>query len=330
MIYRKKKNIIELKEGEEIEDIFVVKIKKRFFDYFNMGKKYGFELLLSDSSGKTITYKMWGNEIESLVKKIYDSISEDSVVWLRGKVNAHKNNLEIYSNSLQDFRILSENEYVKEDFINPPVRDIDEMMEILMENINLIKDEEIKEFLLKLFQNPEFSEKFKRHPAAIEIHHNRIGGLIEHTLEIIEIVKTLKRLYPSLNLDLMISGAILHDIGKLEEIEVTNRIKGSFKGQLIGHISLGLNFISKKMEEFGMSENKRILLMHLLLSHHGSNSFGSPKEPMIPEAFALYYSDELSSKISEIINFIEITKKATDDVFMYHKKYKRNIYLGRD
>lgn len=325
-MYRKNKNISELKEGEIIEDIFVVKIKKRIFQYMD-NSKYGFELILSDSSGSTVSYKFWGDADQNIISRMFDSVKEDDVVLVKGKVQRFKDKLQISSNSPEDFRILEKGQYLVEDFIRPPKHNTEEMFNKLISNINNVKNEELKTFLLSIFEDPEFSEKYKKHPAAIEIHHNRMGGLLEHVLEIIEILKTCKKLYPELDEDLLIAGAILHDIGKIDEIEMTSRIKGTAKGQLISHIVLGSAFILNKMEKFKINEELKHKVLHLIVSHQGRLEFGSPKEPMFPEAFALYYADELSSKLSEILEFVENSKRNTEDAFMYNRRHGRNIFL---
>lgn len=134
-------------------------------------------------------------------------------------------------------------------------------------------------------------------------------------------------MFPSLNKDLLIAGAMLHDIGKLEEVIVTSRIKGTNIGQLIGHLPLSIIFVSNKCDEIGLDKIQKEKLLHIITSHHGKLEFGSPKEPMIPEAVVIYYADELSSKVTEMIGFIEMAKKDTEDDFMYNKRGGKNIYL---
>ena len=134
--------------------------------------------------------------------------------------------------------------------------------------------------------------------------------------------------FPQLNKDLLIAGALLHDIGKLEEIGVTSRIKGTNKGQLTGHLILSAIFVSNKCNEFQLDEAIKNKLLHIIVSHHGKLEFGSPKEPMFPEAVAIYYADEMSSKLAEMLEFIEDAKLSTEDDFMFHRRSGKNILLG--
>ncbi len=196
----------------------------------------------------------------------------------------------------------------------------------LKDYINKVNNEKLKLLLTNIF-GEEIKENFKKHPAAISIHHNWIGGLLEHTLEVARYCEVSKEIFPELNQDLLITGALLHDIGKLEGMEMTTRIKGTNKGIFSGHLILGSILVSKKMDEIGLEDELKDKILHMIVSHHGKEDYGSPKEPMFPEAVALYYADEASCKIAEILNFIEENKDGTEDDFMYHYKKGLNIFL---
>jgi len=122
------------------------------------------------------------------------------------------------------------------------------------------------------------AKKFKQHPASIEIHHNWISGLLQHTLEVLNYCVSSANMFPDLNKDLLITGALLHDIGKLDELVVSSRVKGSIKGQLVGHLALGLIYVSNKIDEIdGFDENLKNKVLHMITSHHGKIEYGSPK-----------------------------------------------------
>ncbi len=313
-----------LHEGAQVDDIFVVKFKKGFAPYAN---GFSFELTLSDNSGKNIEYKYWGQKDENKVRALYDSIKPDSIVRVQGKVGVYKERLQLTTNEPFLLEVLKEGEYNASDFLRKAEKDIEKMFSVLIDEINKIKNTQIKNLLQNIFNDESISTRFKTAPGSIEIHHNWIGGLLEHTLEVIEYCKKSIELFPELDRDLLIAGAILHDIGKMEELEVTTRIKGTIKGQMIGHLSLSAIFVSKKCDEIGMDDDIKNKLLHLIVSHHGRVEWGSPKEPMTAEAFALYYADELSSKLSGILNFIENSRETTEDDFMFHPRLGRNILL---
>ncbi len=324
MAYEKIQPIDSLKEGDRVEDVFVVKIKKGFKQY---AKGYSFQLILTDNSGRTIDYRFWGGLDEAGVKALYDSILADSVVLVQGKVAKYMDKLQISTNDPDTITALSEGDYNPEDFIMASRLDADEMYKLLETYMENVEDPDLSELLRHIFKDDDFREKFIKHPGAIEIHHNWVGGLLQHTLEVVEYSLMSKRMFPELDEDYLTAGAILHDIGKLDELEVTSRIKGSRIGQLHGHIALGYALLSKIMDELQTSTIVREKLLHIIISHHGKLEYGSPKPPMMPEAYAVYYADEMSSKLSEITEYIKWAKESTDDDFMYHRRHGHNILL---
>jgi len=323
--YTKKQPISALKEGDSVDDIFVVKIKKGVSEYV---KGHRFNLLLSDNTGKTIDYVYWGGREEEKVSSLYNSIKSDSVVKVQGKVSSYSGKLQLATNAPFAIEVLSEEQYDKEDFVKPAKKDLDDMHNELKQSIEKVENVKLKNLLESIFNNPEIMKKFKVHPGAIEIHHNWIGGLMQHTLEVLHLCELNLKDYPQLNKDLLITGALLHDIGKIEEIEVTSRIKGTNIGQLSGHIVLGAAYISKKIDEIKeFDEGLKNKLLHIITSHHGRNEYGSPKEPMFPEAVAIYYADEMSSKLAEMTEFIKDSREDTEDDFMYNRRHGKNILL---
>ncbi len=324
MKYSKKSSISSLSEGDKIKDIFVVKIKRGISPY---SKGFYFSLLLSDNSGRTLEYKYWGDKNKEKIKKIYDSIKPDSVVLIKGTVSSYKGKLQMASNDPLDIKVLKKGEYDEKDFIKPPQRDLDKMYSELIDEVLSVKNEKIKKLLKNIFEDPEIKEKFKNHPGGIEIHHNWSGGLLQHSLEVLEYCKLSLKLFPEMDKDLLIAGALLHDIGKLEELIVTSRIKGTNIGQMVGHIVLGCIYVEKKIDETGIDGKLKEKILHMMASHHGKLEYGAAKKPMFPEAIVLYYADEMSSKIAEIREFVRESKEETEDDFMYNRRRGYNIYL---
>ncbi|MFH0863349.1 MAG: HD domain-containing protein [Candidatus Altiarchaeota archaeon] len=368
MLLRKRQPIDSLKDGNMVDDVFAVKLKKGVQPY---AKGHTFHLLLTDSSGRSIDYKYWGGPDAAKVKALYDSIPSDGVVHVLGKVTTYQDKPQISTNEPDTVRSLAEGEYDSSDFIPVARRDVEAMWAELEGLIGGVKDPATRELLETVFNDPRIREKFKNHPGAIEIHHNWVGGLMQHTLEVAEYSLLSRKLFPDLDMDILVAGSLLHDIGKLEEIEVKARIKGTKKGQLKGHISLGYAFVSKVIDRLCsdeavsssqfpvLTENRKPKtengkpktengkpktengkpetedprqekydkILHIVLSHHGSLEYGSPKPPMTPEAFAVYYADEMSSKLAEITDYVKWARENTDDDFMYHKRHQRNILL---
>ena len=315
----------EYKEGESVRDVFVVKIKKGISEYV---KGYSFTLVLTDSSGKSIDYKYWGGSDEQKVKELYNAIKNDSVMFIIGQTSSYQGKLQIASNEQNPIKILEKGEYEEADFIKKTSKNIDNLILELESYIEKVINPKLKLLLQNIF-NGKIKEQFKKHPAAISIHHNWIGGLLEHTLEVLKYCELSKEIFPPLNEDMLITGALLHDIGKLEEMEMTTRIKGTDSGMFSGHILLGSIFMSKEMDKIDLEKSTKEKIIHMIASHHGSLENGSPKEPMFPEAVALYHADEMSSKIAEMLNFIENSKNETEDNFMpkWDRSKPTNIFL---
>ncbi len=323
--HRKIQSISSLKDGDTIDDIFVVKIKKSLMPYL---KGFSFQLILTDNSGRSIEYKYWGSSDEKTVRAIHDLVNENDVIKIKGKVGRYNENLQISANPPEHtLEVLREGDYDVSDFIRPAKRDTNQMYDEMLSYIEQIENVAIKKFLVGMFNNEALREKFKTHPGAIEIHHNWVGGLLEHTLQILNYCELSWKLFPELSKDLLIAGSILHDIGKLRELEVTSRIRGSIEGQLIGHTTLGVMDI---MNDLGKSEIEKEIqtkLLHMIVSHLGKAEWGAGKPPMFPEAEVLHHADNMSSRISTMIEFVKDSKETTKNEFNYHSRENKNIFL---
>lgn len=315
-MYRKVEYVKDLKDGKQVKDIFVVKFKKPIREF---PKGYSFSLRVGDKT-KEIMLKYWHRGDKQEIEKIYDMISRDDVIYVEGYVKKYKENLEIEANNI---KVLDPSEYKLEDFVAVTPKDINKMFEKLLGIIESIENKELKKLLQSLFLNKEFSESFKKSPAALYKHQNYIGGLLEHTLNVVSIVEHFCSIH-KLDKDLAITGAIIHDIGKVDEFEVTNNIRVSAKGHLVGHITLGVSYLSKLMEELDINEITKLKLIHIVLSHHGSLENASPKPPMFPEALAVYLADLSDSQLSNMIK--TKTTAETEDEFVYTKDFG-NVFL---
>jgi 3'-5' exoribonuclease len=314
-MYEKKMLIKDLKKDDQVNDIFAVKFKRGVEQYKN---GYKFELRVCDSS-KEIMVKYWGPNNEEEVKKLYDSIKKDSVVLINGYVNEWNNQLEISASSIIP---LKEGDYKADEFIRKTEKDIDEMWNELMGYVNSIKDEDYSKIVKYYFENEEFAKRFRFSPAAMYIHHGWIGGLLEHTLNVVKIADFYCSIHKELNRDLVITGALFHDIGKLEEFETTTNIHITREGTLLGHVSIAIEELGKSMDKLYIDKLKKIKLQHLILTHMGE--YGSSKTPSLPEAFALFYADQADAQITHVLDMIKNAN--TDDDSIYDKNLG-NIFI---
>lgn len=319
----KNRQILDYKEGDIVNDLFVVRFKKPIRPT-RTGKHF-FELKLQDAKGD-IMLKFWGTENKEKIEILYNSISADSVIKIvNGKVGSFNNKLDIsVSESDGEIVVLKEGEYDVKGFIDASDKDPNEMLKELKDIINTITDIELKTVINAFFDDKEFVEKFKMSPAAMYKHHGWISGLLEHTLTVTKTCDDITKHHTGLNRDLLLVGALLHDIGKIDEFETTMQIKVSDKGNLLGHIPLGIQMLTRKLDSLDISEVTKQKLLHMLISHHGRGEFGSPKVPSFPEALLLYKVDELDAFVTQMTEHKD--NAITEDSFTYSKDFG-NIYL---
>lgn len=256
------------------------------------------ELVLQDKTGQ-----IKGRMFNKKANNEFDKIEENTVYNIVGKIQEFPVNSNKY-NILID-RIILAKKYNEEEFIRK-IENQDSHLNYILETINEIKDPEIKSVLTSLFNDKEFLEKFITAPAAKRYHHNYKGGLLVHTNEVIEICKTISSIYEEINRDLLIAGAILHDIGKIESYDYkTDEIDMNYEGMMLEHLFIGGCLLKEKMNYLNISKETKTQLLHLILSHHGKVElgWGSSVDPKTPEAIALHQADDMSAKITQALEF---------------------------
>jgi len=334
---RKKEQYIEnLREGDVINDIFAVNIKNPPRGY-RKGTMFGF--VASDKTGK-LNVKYWGGENKERIKRLYDSFKIGDVVQIRlGNVEIYQDKPQISINETSGgIRRCNPKEYDKSDFV--PTLSEERIKNLLIEikdHINDIKNIQLKNLLNLFFDDPKFVKDYSHSPSAMTHHHNYIGGNMEHAIGVIRLCKTMSLMYKGINKDLLITGAILHDVGKLKEYQITASIDKTGEGNFIGHIVIGDRWIREKISELrdnkiDFNNNLENYLCHMILSHHGKYEYGSPKMPKIIEACVLSQADLMDSQIKNYIQHFEENRKNTDEewVFVWDSDYggKRPMYIG--
>lgn len=256
------------------------------------------EVVLQDKTGQII-----GRMFDKKSYNQYEKMELNKVYNIVGKIQEFPQFSKKY-NILID-RIFISKKYDEEDFIRK-IENHEEHIEYLTNTIKEIKDKELKLVLESVFADDEIFNKFIQAPAAKKHHHNYKGGLLVHTNEVVEICKSIANIYEDIDRDLLITGAILHDIGKIETYDYDSElIEINREGIMLEHLFIGGCIIKEKLNQLNISEDTKISLMHLILSHHGKVElgWGSSVDPKTAEAIALHQADDMSAKITK---FLEI------------------------
>ncbi|OGS43545.1 MAG: hypothetical protein A3K76_05855 [Euryarchaeota archaeon RBG_13_57_23] len=319
----KKQLVSELKPGDRVDSYFSVNYKKPVSDY-----KYGsmFEFRVADKSGQT-TVKYWGGQDKQAVQELFASFDREQVVSVKGEVAEYKGALEISVSEKNGGSVsrVPEGQYDLSQLIRA-YDNIDDLKRRLAEIVYGVKDEYLRKLLIAFFKDEKFMDDFAASPASITLHSAAVGGLLYHTINVTELCMRVVDLHPELDRDLVVAGALLHDIGKVQSFKVTSNITMTEEGNLVGHIILGDHELIRRMAEIeGFPELTASKLRHILLSHHGRREWGSPVEPLFPEALAVHEADDLDAKLDNMITKRE--DAATEDDWIWDQKHGRLIYL---
>ena len=315
----KKIFVNELKENEKVESIFLVKQKSILNT--KTGKPY-LNLLLMDKTGE-IKGRVW-EQAESWDKLFV----KDDFIKVTSTVVTYQNSLQLNISKITPCPL---SEIATTDFLPQAENDIEQTFSKLKTIIDGIKNPYLKQLLDLFMADEQFVRLIKISPAAKELHHVYLGGLLEHTLSVSNLILQVSKNYEGLNLDLLLAGGILHDIGKIHELTYSKSFDYSDSGRLIGHITLGVEMINEKIRLIpDFPQELATNLKHLIISHHGEYHYGSPKRPKILEAFILYYLDDLDAKVEGIKRFIQRGKENQSNWAGYHQVFERYIYKSPD
>lgn len=316
------KLIKEFKAGDRITSFFVVR-KKELRTKKGSGEVY-LALELGDSSGR-INGTLWED-----IERVAEEIKVGDPIKVQGTVVNYGEELVL---NIERIRKAREDDGVKRaDFLPRSEKDLDELLNRLRDRISRLKNPFLKRLLDSFFTDKDFLDHFIPAPAGKLWHHNRLGGLLEHTLSVVEICDYVGGQYDLVDKDLLLAGAILHDIGKVSEYDTSSGfIEYSDEGRLLGHIVIGQRMVDEKISQIqGFPPELRKKLIHLILSHHGELEQASPVVPMTLEAIILYYADQLDSKADAFTRIIKGEKEPGKRWSKYVKLIDRFIYLGED
>ncbi len=255
------------------------------------GKAY-LRLELGDRTG-TIEARMWdGFERDAA------SFQRDDFVKVQARVESYRNKLQI---SIDKIRRAEENEVDAADFFAHTAENVEQLYAKLLAFVASVGSPWLRRLLESVVQDPEIIPRLKRAPAAKVMHHAYLGGLLEHVVSLCGLCRAVLAQYPEADADLLLTGAVLHDMGKLEELSYERSLGYTEEGQLLGHILIEYERVARKIDAIeGFPSDLKTLVLHMLASHHGQYEFGSPKLPMFREALMLHYLDDLDSKMAAV------------------------------
>ncbi|MGH9325419.1 MAG: 3'-5' exoribonuclease YhaM family protein [Terriglobia bacterium] len=278
----------DLKAGQQVNSTFLLLNKER--KIARNGSAY-LDLELSDFTG-SVRGKLWDCDRLKL------DAGMDEIVQVVGAVEEFQG---VHQIAVRSLRNTCGEGVSLLDYLPRTRCDTEQMYAALVARIEQMEGGPLKELLLATVCDPAIAERYKLAPAAMVLHHAFLGGLLEHVTSLWQLGDRLSDHYPWLNRSLVLAGVVLHDIGKIEELVFNRSFRYSTRGRLLGHIEISLEIVREKMRQIpDFPPELKHRVEHMILSHHGKLEFGSPKEPVFPEALAMHYLDELDSKLESM------------------------------
>jgi 3'-5' exoribonuclease len=292
------KFINEIEPGETINDIYMV--REPILRSTTRGDLY-IAMFVSDRTGQ-LNGRMW-----QATEVVYKALPKPGFVRIDGRSELYQNNLQIVVNNAS---VVDADKVRLEDFLARTQNDTGQMFEEVKSIVAQIENPQLKALTGEFLADGTLMEKFCSAPGGTSLHHNYLGGLLEHTHNMLRVAAAILPLYPNVQPDLVLAGVFLHDIGKTEELSYDMAFSYTDSGQLMGHIAQSLLMIQRKADALAANDtpiDKEVFdaVSHIILSHHGEYEFGSPRLPATPEAFMVYYIDDLDAKVNQVTSAIE-------------------------
>lgn len=307
----------QIVERQIVESVFLVREKTTAMA--KNGKPY-MTLKLMDRSGE-VEGRIWDR-----VDQLSAQFEKDDFIQLYGKSSVYLGKMQLV---IQDLKRVTDDAVDLADFLPVSKRSLADMRQELDSLLNSLSDPHIEALLRSFFDDPEFFSLYSKAPAAKGMHHVYLGGLLEHSLAVSALACDVAARYPQVNRDLLLSGTLLHDVGKVAELSYQRSFDYTDEGKLLGHIVIGVQMIEDRVRAIpGFPRELATMIKHLLLSHHGQYEYGSPKRPKFLEAVVLNFIDDLDSKINGVLSHIEKEPNREGNWTNYHRLYDRYFYKG--
>lgn len=314
--------IKDIQPGQQLNDTYMV--TQPVLRNTAKGDLY-IAMFLSDKTGK-VNSRLW-----QATEELYQTIPSEGFLTIRGKSELYQGNMQIVVNDLQ---VVEPDQVRLMDYMPRTEKNIGEMFEEVKSILGTIENPDLKHLTGAFIEDQELMKQFCIAPAAMQMHHNYLGGLLEHTLNMLNVAQVLFPLYPKIQKDLVITAILLHDIAKTQELSYNIGFSYTDRGQLLGHIIQGTQLITQKADALkaeGKTVNQDILdaLLHIIVSHHGQYDFGSPKLPATPEAFMVTYIDNLDAKMNQTETLIQNDQGDGGNWTSYQRSLETKLYRNR-
>ncbi|MCC7155014.1 MAG: HD domain-containing protein [Bryobacterales bacterium] len=308
--------VADLQPKQQVSAVFLVQNKD--VRQKKSGEPY-LSLVLCDKSGE-LDAKMWDN-----VAEIVDSFEREDFVRVKGETQLFQHRLQLTIHKLSR---ADEREIDLADFLPVSRFDREEMFAELLARVGGMKNPHLRALAGDILRDDKIGPLYKLAPAAKGIHHAWLGGLLEHVLSLCRLAEFMARHYEGIDPDLLLTGIVLHDLGKIHELSYERTFSYTEPGQLLGHITIAMRIIGEKMRQMPeFPPRLRVLVEHLVLSHHGALEFGSPKVPLFPEALLLHHLDNLDSKMESMRASIAKERVSTGSWTAYNAALERSILI---
>jgi len=320
----KKQFIADFRASMPIDTEFLV-LEKELRAYQKDASKQFLQVKLGDKTG-SIRLKVFDSPAEAA--KLFEA---GDYVSIRGNVQQYRENLEMVVMP-GDIKRLAPTLVDQKDFVRTTTKDVDAMLAEMKREAENFENPHLKKLLLSFFTDEKFMADFKRAPAAKIHHHTYVGGLLEHTHGVFTFAKCFASVFAGLDRELLLTGAILHDIGKIKDYEIKDNVEITDFGGLVGHIIAGDELLKQKIsQQPDFPEELALRMRHMLLSHHNKGEWGSPVEPRFKEAIALHYADLADSHIAQAVSVEEeeTRKERTGSWSGFVRDLDRMLYLGK-
>lgn len=311
----------EMRAGQRVEDeVFLIQSKD--LRTTTQGSLY-IHAVLADRTGHLVA-RHW-----QATQDLFDQMREGGFLRFKGRAENYKGNLQFI---IEAMRPAEAGSFDIADFLPATKKDIHQMFTRLVEILRGVKHPDLAALTAEFLADEALMDRFRRAPAAAVMHHAYIGGLLEHTLNLLEVALNVLPHYPELSVDLVLVGLFLHDIGKAHELVYETKIGYSDEGQLVGHITQAAVWIDQKATAVEKKTGNpfpaplRAVLQHVILSHHGRYEFGSPKLPAVPEAAAIHYLDNLDAKVNMFLGEIAKDRDAASQWTNYNRALETKVY----